>query len=88
MTFEELDLNDNVLDALYDMRFETCTPIQEHCIPQILEGQDRRLPPTHHVDARRWRVPTRCHQLHHHVADKRVGAANRSGYAGIWLLSR
>ena len=40
MTFEELDLNDNVLDALYDMRFETCTPIQEHCIPQILEGRD------------------------------------------------
>lgn len=40
MTFEELDLNDNVLDALYDMRFETCTPIQEHCIPQILEGKD------------------------------------------------
>ena len=40
MTFEELDLNDNVLDALYDMRFETCTPIQEHCIPLILEGKD------------------------------------------------
>ena len=40
MTFEELDLNDNVLDALYDMRFETCTPIQEHCIPQILKGND------------------------------------------------
>ena len=36
MTFEELDLNDNVLDALYDMHFEQCTPIQEACIPQIL----------------------------------------------------
>lgn len=40
MKFEELDLNDNVLDALYDMRFETCTPIQEQCIPHILEGRD------------------------------------------------
>lgn len=40
MYFDELDLNDNVLDALYDMRFETCTPIQEKCIPEILEGKD------------------------------------------------
>lgn len=40
MLFEELDLNDNILDALYDMRFETCTPVQEHCIPQILAGRD------------------------------------------------
>lgn len=38
--FEDLDLNDNVLDALYDMRFEQCTPIQEQCIPQILNGKD------------------------------------------------
>ena len=29
MRFEELDLSDNVLDALYDMRFEECTPVQE-----------------------------------------------------------
>jgi len=40
MKFEQLDLNDNVLDALYDMRFETCTPVQEKCIPQILQGKD------------------------------------------------
>lgn len=40
MYFDELDLNDNVLDALYDMRFETCTPIQEKCIPEILDGKD------------------------------------------------
>ena len=40
MYFDELDLNDNVLDALYDMRFDTCTPVQEKCIPEILEGND------------------------------------------------
>lgn len=40
MYFEDLDLSDNILDALYDMRFEECTPIQEKCIPEILEGRD------------------------------------------------
>jgi len=40
MYFDELDLNDNVLDALYDMHFDTCTPVQEKCIPEILEGKD------------------------------------------------
>ncbi|MGN1255397.1 MAG: DEAD/DEAH box helicase, partial [Prevotella sp.] len=40
MKFEELDLSDNILDALYDMHFEDCTPIQEKCIPPILEGRD------------------------------------------------
>ena len=29
MYFDELDLNDNVLDALYDMHFEECTPRSE-----------------------------------------------------------
>lgn len=40
MRFEELNLNDNVLDALYDMHFDECTPVQEQCIPPILEGRD------------------------------------------------
>lgn len=40
MKFEELNLNDNILDALYDMHFEDCTPVQEKCIPPILEGRD------------------------------------------------
>ena len=40
MTFEETYLNDNILDALYDMHFEEMTPIQEKCIPEILEGRD------------------------------------------------
>ena len=40
MTFEETYLNDNILDALYDMHFEEMTPIQERCIPQILDGHD------------------------------------------------
>lgn len=40
MEFEELDLNDNTLDALEDMNFKTCTPVQEQCIPPILAGRD------------------------------------------------
>ena len=40
MYFDELDLNNNVLDALYDMHFEECTPVQEKCIPEILSGKD------------------------------------------------
>ena len=40
MTFEQLDLSDEVLDALYDMHFEECTPIQEQSIPYILQGRD------------------------------------------------
>ncbi|MBR0049209.1 MAG: DEAD/DEAH box helicase [Prevotella sp.] len=40
MTFEETYLNDNILDALYDMRFDEMTPIQEKCIPEILDGYD------------------------------------------------
>lgn len=40
MTFNELPLADEVLDALEAMRFTTCTPIQEQSIPPILEGHD------------------------------------------------
>lgn len=40
MTFEELLTNDDVLDGLYDMHFDECTPIQEAAIPPILDGRD------------------------------------------------
>ena len=40
MKFEDLDLTDNILDALYDMHFDECTPVQEKCIPPVLEGRD------------------------------------------------
>ena len=40
MRFEETNLSDNILDALYDMRFEEMTPVQEKCIPEILDGYD------------------------------------------------
>jgi len=40
MRFEETYLNDNILDALYDMHFDEMTPIQERCIPEILDGYD------------------------------------------------
>ena len=40
MKFEEINLSDNILDALYDMNFVECTPVQEKCIPEILKGRD------------------------------------------------
>ena len=40
MKFEETYLNDNILNALYDMHFDDMTPIQERCIPEILDGYD------------------------------------------------
>ena len=40
MFFEELNLSDNILDALWDMHFDVCTPVQEACIPKILERHD------------------------------------------------
>lgn len=40
MDFYDLYLSDNTLDAIDDMGWTTCTPIQEHCIPKILEGHD------------------------------------------------
>lgn len=40
MTFEEILTNDDLLDAVYDMHFDQCTPIQEKAIPAALEGKD------------------------------------------------
>ncbi|MBQ9640572.1 MAG: DEAD/DEAH box helicase [Bacteroidaceae bacterium] len=40
MYFDELDLSDEVLDALDAMNFSECTPIQEKAIPPILAGRD------------------------------------------------
>lgn len=40
MRFDEILRNDDVLDGLWDMHFDECTPIQEQAIPIILEGRD------------------------------------------------
>ena len=40
MQFDELDLEDSVLDGLYAMNFQEMTPVQELSIPPILEGKD------------------------------------------------
>ena len=40
MYFDELALSDEVLDALWDMHFDVCTPVQEKAIPVLLEGHD------------------------------------------------
>lgn len=38
--FEDILTNDDVLDGLWDMHFDECTPIQEQAIPIIMEGRD------------------------------------------------
>lgn len=40
MLFEDFDLSDDLLDALYAMHFEECTPIQEKAIPVVLGRHD------------------------------------------------
>ncbi len=40
MYFDELNISDELLDALDAMNFDQCTPIQEQAIPKILEGHD------------------------------------------------
>jgi len=40
MRFDEILTNDDVLDGLWDMHFDECTPIQEQAIPIIMEGND------------------------------------------------
>jgi len=40
MRFDELDLEDEILDGLYDMNFHEMTPVQEKTIPVILEERD------------------------------------------------
>ena len=40
MDFYDLPLDDNILDALDAMNFETCTPIQEKTILPLLDGRD------------------------------------------------
>ncbi len=40
MYFDELNISDDLLDALDAMNFDECTPIQEKAIPKILEGHD------------------------------------------------
>ena len=40
MRFDELNLSDDILDALDAMHFSECTPIQEQAIDVILDGYD------------------------------------------------
>ena len=40
MTFDELGLNEGILEAISYMGFNTATPIQEQVIPEILKKRD------------------------------------------------
>ena len=78
MKFEETYLNDNILDALYDMHFEDMTPIQERCIPEILDGYDvLGVAQTGTGKTAAYLLPIlRCHQLYHHVTHTRTCPAD------------
>lgn len=39
MTFSELGLREEILQALEELGFKSPTPIQEEAIPQLLEGE-------------------------------------------------
>ena len=98
MTFEDTYLNDNILDALYDMRFDEMTPIQEKCIPEILDGRDLigvaqtgtgktaayLLPILSMLDDGGYpKDAVNCIVM----SPTRAGTADRPGHAGLWLLS-
>lgn len=38
--FEDILTNEDVLDGLWDMHFDECTPIQAEAMPEILKGRD------------------------------------------------
>ena len=57
MRFDELDLEDEILDGLEDMNFHEMTPVQEHTIPVILEGATSSAVPRPERARRR---PIRC----------------------------
>ena len=40
MTFADLGLPQSILDAINDMGFVTPSPIQQECIPHLLNGRD------------------------------------------------
>lgn len=40
MNFNELNLNEAILKALHELKYETPTPIQEKTIPMLFEGKD------------------------------------------------
>ena len=59
MRFDELDLEDAVLDGLYDMNFEETTPVQALTIPIILEGKDIGVRLANHQRAEPLQLPQR-----------------------------
>ena len=80
MTFEETYLNDNILDALYDMHFEEMTPIQEKCIPEILDERDLiGIAQTGTGKTAAYLLPI--------LSMLDDGGYPKPGHAGFWLLS-
>ena len=40
MKFENLDINNIIIDKIYSIGFAEMTPIQEKCMPEIIKGRD------------------------------------------------
>ena len=59
MRFDELDLEDEVLDGIDAMNFQEMTPVQEQTIPIILDGRDI-IACARPVRARRLPIRCRC----------------------------
>lgn len=59
MRFDELDLEDEVLDGIDAMNFQEMTPVQEQTIPIILRGAILS-PALRPVRARRLPIRCRC----------------------------
>lgn len=59
MRFDELDLEDEVLDGIDAMNFQEMTPVQEQTIPIILDGAILS-PAPRPVRARRLPIRCRC----------------------------
>ena len=74
--FQELDLPDPLLHAIYDLGFEYCTPIQAELLPSTLAGKDatgRAQTGTGKTAAFLITVITRL--LHHPLEDRKTGTS-------------
>ena len=99
MRFDELDLEDEILDGLEDMNFHEMTPVQEHTIPVILGGprhyrlrpdrygKDRGLYAAAAEQTAHRGQPRQRGEIADHRADARAGAADRPAVPGLLLLS-
>ena len=98
MRFDELDLEDEILDGLEDMNFHEMTPVQEHTIPVILDGRDIiGCAQTGTGKTAAYTLPLlnrlllegnekKRREIGHYRTHARVGTADRHAVPGLFLL--